>query len=757
MNIDQIIDSLKSNNSFMKNVTKWETVPPKKGSYSSIPADISDKLKHALSESGIFELYKHQAEAISFVRAGRNTVIVTPTASGKTLCYNIPVMDEFIKDSSMRALYLFPTKALSQDQLHELLNLNELTGAGLKVFTFDGDTPVSARKAIRNVGNVVVTNPDMLHQGILPNHTKWSRLFSNLTYVVIDEMHQYRGIFGSHVANVIRRLKRIARFYGSDPIFILSSATIKNPKELAEKLIEEEVTLVSKNYAPAGEKHYILYNPPVVNYELGIRASYIKETMRIAEHFIKNDIKTIIFVRTRTAVELLTTYLKEKAKKMHKNPEIIQGYRGGYLPLERRNIEKNLKEGKITTVISTNALELGIDIGSLDVSITAGYPGTISSFLQQSGRAGRRNSTAISIIVASSAPIDQFMINHPVYFFGNSPESGIINPNNLIILINHIKCAAFELPFSDGEKFGVDTTDEILKYLEDNGVLHHSGDKWHWTEAIYPAEEISLRSATTENFVIVDISNPPGKVIGEMDYFSAPMLLHKDAIYIHRGIQYHVDNLDWERKKAYVKRVDVNYYTDAEMKTSIDVLHEDEEKHFGFGKLTYGDISVRSTPTIFKKIKLFTHENIGWGKIELPELEMDTSAVWIELNYDHKEKGINDDDFVGAMRGFANVLRNIAPIHLMCDPRDINISTYVHYPKTDKPTIFIYDNYPNGIGLSRRLMDIFYDILIETGELITGCPCKNGCPSCVGPALDVGVHGKENALNLIKFILSHEN
>jgi DEAD/DEAH box helicase domain-containing protein len=474
MNIDQIIDVLRSNEHFMNNITKWETIAPKEGIYGDIPNYIDKRLINALNRKNIFRLYKHQNEAIDYITRGNDTVIVTPTASGKTLCYNIPVINSFLKDSTSRAIYLFPTKALSQDQVHELVNINELIGGGLKVYTFDGDTPVNARKAIRNVGNIVVTNPDMLHQGILPNHTKWIKMFSNLKYVVIDEMHQYRGIFGSHVANVIRRLKRIASFYGSKPIFILSSATIRNPKELAENLIEESVAIVTKNCAPSGEKHYILYNPPVINKELGIRSSYIKQTTKIAEEFLRDEIKTIIFVRTRTAVEILTTYLKEKARKLHKNPELVQGYRGGYLPLERRNIEKGLKNNSIKTVISTNALELGIDIGGLDVSITAGYPGTITSFLQQSGRAGRGVTTAISIMVASSAPIDQFMINHPEYFFGNSPELGVINANNLIILINHIKCAAFELPFKDNEIFGVDTTDEILKYLENNGILHHS-------------------------------------------------------------------------------------------------------------------------------------------------------------------------------------------------------------------------------------------------------------------------------------------
>jgi DEAD/DEAH box helicase domain-containing protein len=392
----------------------------------------------------------------------------------------------------------------------------------------------------------------MLHQGILPHHTRWVKLFENLKFVVIDEIHHYRGVFGSNLSNVIRRLKRICNFYHSNPIFICCSATILNPKELAEKIIEEPFQLIDTNGAPRGEKHFIFYNPPVVNKELGIRRSVVKEAARIARRFLQHNIQSILFARSRLRVEILTTYLKEMMPRSRKPTGKIKGYRGGYLPLERREIEKGLRNGSILGVVSTNALELGIDIGQLDSCIMVGYPGTVASTWQQAGRAGRRADVSAAVLIASSAPIDQYIINHPEYFFGKPPESGIVNPNNLMILMNHVKCAAFELPFEVSEKFGIDATIEMLEYLEEKHVLHRQNGRFYWTSEVYPAQEVSLRSASPENFVIVDTTNPDPKVIGEIDLYTAPLLLHDDAIYIHQSQQYHVDKLDWDRKKAYV-------------------------------------------------------------------------------------------------------------------------------------------------------------------------------------------------------------
>ena len=752
MNLEQILDVLRSDPDIMRNITYWKTMSAVDPVYADFPEDLDPRLIDVLTKRGIGRLYSHQKEAIQAVLHRENVVVVTPTASGKTLCYNVPTVDAILKDASARAIYLFPTKALAQDQLNELYDLIKLSGEKIKTYTFDGDTPASARQAVRTAGQIVITNPDMLHQGILPNHTKWINLFENLRFVIIDELHFYRGVFGSHLSNVIRRLKRICAFYDSNPLFICCSATIANPLELAEKLIEQKFTLVDNNGAPRGEKHFILYNPPVVNSELGIRKSSVTEASNLAKKFLSANVQTIVFARSRLRVEILTTYLKEAMRAMKKPVTKIAGYRGGYLPNERRRIERGVRNGDILGVVSTNALELGIDIGRLSVCVMAGYPGTITSSWQQAGRAGRRADVAVAVLVASSAPLDQFIINHPEYFFEQPPEAGIVDPNNLIILMSHIKCAAFELPFEENEKFGVDATNEILSYLEENGVLHHVGDRWHWMSETYPAEVISLRSASPDNFVIIDTTNDE-KVIGEIDFFSAPMLIHDDAIYLHGSQQYHVDKLDWERRKAYVHHVDVDHYTDAQTKVTLKVLDVFENVAIKNGAKAYGEVAVTSLTTMYKKIKFHTHENIGAGMVTLPEIEMHTTAYWWEFDKSLEAiLGLTGERFANALKSLANVLSNVAPIYVMSDPRDIRTIPMIRAPFTGLPTIYIYDAYPGGVGFSNKLFRIHDDLLIAAKSLISQCACKNGCPSCVGPMLEVGDDGKENALKVLEYL-----
>lgn len=753
MNLLQILDQFKTDNYIKDCISHWEVIPPKEAIFSEFPQGIETRIKSVLEKRGIRKLYSHQASAIENIFSGKNVVIVTPTASGKTLCYNLPVVNKILEKPESRALYLFPTKALSQDQVAELHQLITDLDSDIKTYTFDGDTPRSARIAIRTAGHIVVTNPDMLHTGILPHHTRWIKLFENLKFVVIDEIHHYRGVFGSHLANVIRRLKRICRFYGSDPQFICCSATIANPLELTQKIIEEEVVLIDNNGAPSGEKHFILYNPPVINRELGIRKSYINESQRIAAKFLENDIQTIIFARSRLRVEVLLTYLSDVMKKMKKSPDSLRGYRGGYLPLQRREIEKGLREGKIRGVVSTNALELGIDIGQLDVCVMAGYPGNIASTWQQAGRAGRRTDVSVAILVANSSPLDQYIINHPDYFFSQSPESGIVDPNNLIILVSHLKCAAFELPFSDGDKFGVDATEKILAHLEENRILHHVDGKWHWTAEIYPAEKVSLRSASPENFVILD-STDKNRVIGEMDYFSAPIFLHKDAIYLHGADQYQIEELDWEGKKAYAKEVEVDYYTDAMTKTDLKVLDVDQKKESSRGNQVCGEVSVTTVATKYKKIKFHTHESVGFGEIDLPEQEMHTTSFWFEFPEDiFLGIGLSQEDLGGGLRALANILRNVVPLWVMCDPKDIRTFPQVKSPFSGKPTIYVYDNYPGGVGFSQKIFQLSKDIFQACEEIIKGCGCADGCPSCVGPKMEVGERGKQGALKLIEWII----
>lgn len=751
MNLVQVVDQLLHNDK--GNIAAYQLLPAKPPVLADFPAHLDARIVRALRQRGIEALYSHQASAIEQVAAGRHVVVVTPTASGKTMCYNLPVLNTILADPAARALYLFPTKALSQDQVAELQSLVNLIGADVKTHTYDGDTPVTARAAIRKAGHIVVTNPDMLHTGILPHHTKWIRLFENLKYIVVDELHQYRGIFGSHVANVIRRLLRICRYYGSSPQFIFCSATIANPQELAERLLGEDVALVDNNGAPRGAKYVVLYNPPLVNRQLGLRRSSLLTARDLAANLIANGIQTIVFGRSRVAVEVLLTYLRKEAQARRLPDNAIRGYRGGYLPLERREIERGLREGKVLGVVSTNALELGVDIGSLEAAVLVGYPGSVASVWQQMGRAGRRNDASAAIFVASSSPLDQYLVAHPEYFFERSPEHGLINPDNLLILMEHLKCAAFELPFSRGERYGVETTEEMLAFLESNGVLHQSDGKWHWTAESYPAEQISLRSASRENFVIIDIKDG-ARVIGEVDRYAAPMLIHEEAIYIHEGRQYQVEKLDYEEKKAYVTPVEVDYYTDANLAVELQVLDEaashDEPTH----GLAHGEVRVTYVPTIFKKIKFDTHENIGSGPIHLPQEEMHTTAFWLALA-EKVTAGLGREQTQSGLVGVGNLLVNVAPLFLMCDPRDIRVVCQVRSPHTGLPTAFLYESYPGGVGLSERLFRLHRDLLERCLELVDRCPCEDGCPSCVGPAGEIGEGGKEAARRMLAGVLAN--
>ncbi|HUE54641.1 MAG TPA: DEAD/DEAH box helicase, partial [Candidatus Udaeobacter sp.] len=569
--VHDVLDAFAQRDHSGETLTAVRHFPAREAQWANFLAWSHPDLVAAYAAKGIRRLYTHQAAAAEAVHAGKNVVIVTPTASGKTLCYNLPVLNAVLENTDTRALYLFPTKALAQDQLAELYDLNQLLENRFGVFTYDGDTPGDARKAIREKGHVVLTNPDMLHTGILPHHTRWTRLFENLRYIVIDELHTYRGVFGSHLSNVLRRLRRIARFYGRAPQFICCSATIANPGELANRLLEADVEVLNANGAPAAEKTFVFYNPPVVNRALGIRRSYINESARVAQEFLKRDLQTMVFANSRLHTELLLTYMQEANPQPPGKPETIGGYRGGYLPNERREIERGLRDGKIRGVVSTSALELGIDVGSLDTVVMAGYPGTIAATWQRAGRAGRRSGSSCAVLVASSSPLDQYIVRHPDYFFGNTPEHAFVQPDNLEILINHLKCAAFELPISPNEKFGDVDLRDLCARLAEAGYLHLAGENYHWTQEAYPADTVSLRSVTSDNFVIIDITGAP-TVIGEVDFPSALVFLHEKAIYLHGGQQHHVEHLDFKERKAYVKRVDVDYYTDAVRHTQVRIL-----------------------------------------------------------------------------------------------------------------------------------------------------------------------------------------
>lgn len=756
MNVDQLAEKLRRDNLFMENVVRWEELPAREARYGDYPIGLDERLRPVLRQRGVQQLYSHQAHSIAATMRGEDVVVVTPTASGKTMCYNLPVLDSILKNPDARALYLFPTKALSADQVSELYELIQAMGVDIKTYTYDGDTPGAARRAVRQAGHIVVTNPDMLHSGILPHHTKWVKLFENLRYIVIDEIHTYRGVFGSNLANVLRRLMRLCDFYGSHPQFILCSATIANPKELAETLTGRPVTLINDNGAPMGKRHFVFYNPPVINQQLGIRKGVIPETRAIAEMLLKCGIQTITFARSRLTVEVLTKYLKDVVRDPLGNAGRVRGYRGGYLPTQRREIEKGLRAGQIDAVVSTNALELGIDIGALDACILCGYPGTIASAWQQAGRAGRRKGTSIVFFVASSAAIDQYIVSHPDYFLHQSPENALLNPDNLYILLSHFKCAAYELPFEDGDTFGnVASTGELLDYLEEEHIVRHVGGRYHWMAEDFPASEISLRSAASENFVIIDITDPTHhRVIGEMDRYTVPMLLHENAIYMHEAQQYQVEKLDFEACKAFIRRVDVGYYTDADLNVSLSLLDVEQQEDLGGGaERALGEVKVTTLVTMFKKIRFDTHETLGFGHVRLPEMDMHTTAMWWTLPEALCSR-FENDTLKNGMMAISNLLRIVAPLYLMCAPQDVAVVYQVKCPFTDRPTLILYDNCPGGVGLAAKAYGMQRLLLEKALQIVSDCPCEQGCPSCAGPVGEIGTDGKATSKLLLKELIS---
>jgi DEAD/DEAH box helicase domain-containing protein len=732
---------------FQGDITLDHVIPEASAKFAPLPAGLVPELVGALARRGIDRLYSHQADAYEAVRQGRHLVVVTPTASGKTLCYNLPVLQRLLESPEKRALYLFPTKALAQDQLAELSALKHGLPIELRVDTYDGDTPPGRRTAIREGGHVVMTNPDMLHTGLLPHHTRWRRLFSSLEFVVIDELHTYRGLFGSQVANVIRRLKRICAFYGSNPTFICASATIANPLELAKKLLEEEnVELVERSGAPRGERRLIFYNPPLVNREMGIRRSSMLEARRIAAPWIRSGVQTIVFCRSRLQVEVMLSYLRQELAPRLDSKQRVRGYRAGYLPLHRREIEAGLRSGEITGVVSTNALELGIDIGTLQTAVLVGYPGTIASTWQQLGRAGRR-SGSVGVFVASSSPLDQFIVRHPEYFLSADPEEGLIDPNNLLLLAGHLQAGLFELPFEDEERLGRADVKELLQLFEEDGSVTRSSGRWFWSRQAFPAEEVHLRRILADNVVIIDTSHPRPQVIGEMDQFTAPVLLHEEAVYLHEGAQFHVDRLDWEEKKAYVRPVEVDYYTDALASVTVRVLDTFDGPDGGEVSRSHGEVKITSLASMFKKIKFHTHENIGAGPIHLPEQTLHTTGYWITVD-EGLWQTLGRETLEAGLQGMAHALRHVASLRLMCDPRDLGSVAEVRSVTTQLPTVTVYEAYAGGVGFSARMYELHRELLDDASALVRDCPCLAGCPSCVGP-LHLVEGAKEACLRLL--------
>jgi DEAD/DEAH box helicase domain-containing protein len=732
-------------------------LPAEEPRYAPMPAALDPRIVEALHKRGVEQLYVHQAQAFDLAREGKHVVVSTPTASGKTLCYNLPVAQRLLEEPAARAIYLFPTKALSRDQELALRGLLGETGTTAGVITFDGDTPGDVRRVAREQGGVIVTNPDMLHTGILPHHPRWAKLFQNLRYVVIDELHQYRGVFGSHVANVIRRLRRIAAFHGAHPTFVCSSATIGNPQELAERIIEEPVAWIAESGAPRGERHLLIYNPPLVDAALGIRASYLKSACRLAEDLVDRNVQTLVFAQSRNAVELMLRYLRDHEQKLGRDPEKVAGYRGGYLPNLRREIEHGLRDGGLRCVVATNALELGIDIGALDAVVLAGYPGSVAALWQRAGRAGRRLAPSVAVLVTSSSPLDQYVAGQPEYLTRTGVEHGRVNPDNLEILLSHVKCAAFELPFDKGEslgRLGAESTGDVLQFLAEKKVLLDGGERYHWIADAYPAQQVGLRTIGVENFVVVDRSRDV--VLGEVDFRGAHTMLHEQAVYQHAGETYQVEQLDFENRKAFVRPVDCDYYTDAQTYSRVTVLEREAGAKAAGGRVDvgWGEVRVVERVVGYKKIKFHTHENVGWGDVHLPELEMHTNGAWWTVPAALAEPlELSRPALVDALHGLGYALRHLGALRLLCDPRDIvaNLSENVE-GETEAATLTLYEAYPGGVGLAEELFHTRDALLADAEDLVAGCGCRGGCPSCTGPAEEVRSDRRTGTRKLVRLL-----
>jgi len=764
MNVAQFIDHIRTDPDYRGQIVHVQPIPPRPAVFGVLPQRLPRPLENALRHLGIEQLYTHQTQAIEAARAGHDVVVVTGTASGKTLCYNLPVLERILQNPRGRAFYIHPTKALSQDQLRGLLRFKESDPAmPFQAGVYDGDTPTPTRATLRNKANIILTNPDMLHAGILPQHARWGTFFSHLQFVVIDEIHTYRGIFGSHVANVLRRLERIAAHYGARPQFICSSATIANPVELAERLTgRSDIKLVDHDGSPRGAKRFVFWNPPLLSTEEGLGASRSPkprtqnpqpttmerrspntEAQWLMVRLVRERVPTITFVKARVLAELIFRSCQDELRRIAPSlANAIRAYRGGYLPEERREIERQLFNGELLGVTSTNALELGIDVGSLDACLLVGYPGSVSSTWQRAGRAGRRDSEALVVLIAQNNPIDQYLMHHADYFFGQPHENAIVDGGNPHILVGHLRCAAQELPLSpeDLKAFG-DYAPAVAEILEENGHLQWVNDKFYFTQAGLAARDVNLRDIGDNTYTIVDTPNG-SRTIGTLDEWSAYAQLHEQAIYLHNGETYLVDRLDLTEKVAYLHKANVDYFTQALTETKIRV--DEEERRRALLKtpdargqtpsaLAFGSVTVTDTVMMFKKIKFHTLENIGYGNLKLPSVELPTQATWMMPTPTAfaRVKKFGRVPYEG-MLGIANVVTQVIPLVVMCDPMDIG--SVVDSANTGTLTLFVYDKYPGGLGFAHKSYERMEEILESSRQLIAECPCEDGCPSCVGSA-----------------------
>lgn len=779
--VERFVRQLQSRSRTARSVHAVHRIPAKDAQFGEFHESITPTVREALGRRGMRQPWSHQGEAWRALGEGQNLVVVTPTASGKTLCYQVPIASMLDADDEGCALLLYPTKALAQDQAAEFNELLSSADIDEIAHVYDGDTPNDIRRKVRQSARLVLTNPDMLHQAMLPNHNQWRRVLSSLRYVVIDEMHTYRGVFGSHVANVLRRLQRLCRYYGSNPRFVLTSATIANPAELGEALTGRNMHAITESGAPQGEKLLVFYNPPIVNAELKRRQSAPAAARRLARELLEDEHSCIIFCRSRQSVEIVTRSLQRTLEDRGKRglARRISGYRGGYLPEERRQVERALRAGEIRCVVSTNALELGVDIGALDACIIAGYPGTIASSWQQAGRAGRRQQTAVAILIASDEAVDQYIVQNPQFFIDASPEHGRIDPDNLRVLVDHIKCALFELPLDYEEPFASDLalTQDICAWLAEEAQSVTPGPRgWHWASENFPATMVSIRDIPDENFVIIDTGPAQPSVLGEIDFVSAHKTVYEKAIYQHGGKLFEVHRLDYEDRKAWVRPVNPDYYTQAIDQTRVFVLDEFDEVRSPAPPHGWGEVRVATRFVGYKKIRHQTGENIGYGEILLPDYERHTTAYWVTFPAAQLDAlKLGDRALEGGIIGIARALHTVSIVHLMCDASDIlqvigsrdggawlsesdrAMMTQLGQPVPidqgtvfEEPTIFLYDRFPGGVGFSEKLFGLHSTLIERAATLIASCACAEGCPACVGPPEEIGTGGKAAALAILK-------
>ena len=762
MDVAALLKRIESRKDYGGQLQHVRVLPERAGRFATPEKALPESLVRLLSAKGIEQLYCHQVEALELARAGRDLVVVTGTASGKTLCYNLPILESAVAESG-RALYLFPTKALAQDQLKGLLELvasdPELARAVLPG-VYDGDTPTAQRRRIRGEANLVLSNPDMLHASVLPYHPKWATFFAELKYVVVDEVHTYRGILGAHVSAVLRRLMRVCEHYGAKPVFLAASATIANPGELTSRLLGRDVAVVDDDGSPRGRKYFALWNPSPQGKDSLARRSANDDAVLWMVESLKAGGQALAFTRTRQAAELIHRYAREELAAQHSPlADKIRAYRGGYLPNERRQIEQDLFSGNLRGVAATNALELGIDIGTLDVALLVNYPGTIASSWQQAGRSGRRHDESLAVLLAGNDPVDQYLLRHPDYFFAQSPEHAVVDPNNPYVLAKHLPAAAFELPLrpdGDLDRFGP-LAPPIAGALHDQGIVVDVKQQYYFSGGQNPAVGVSLRHMSDNTFSIVlmererqlasqrtGASSHPAQehtVIANVDAISAPELVYPEAIYLHNSETYLVRELDLLGKVAYVERRETDYYTQAVLESNVRITGERETNDaFSRALLGYGDVDVAWQTVAFKKIKFATRENIGLGPVDIPAQNLQTTAVWLApddgLRAEMKAAGMRASEGVVGLRNLAVVA---LPLVAMCDSRDLG--GVVDSKNLGHTTMIVYDRYPGGLGYSERGFANMPRLLAICLEMVRDCPCDDGCPSCVGlPNLRPAIH-----------------